>query len=84
MGCLVCLPSCDKCRPKYLPCPECGGTAYLDLGKCTVCGRPMTGAEREEAVRLWNEKHARDAASEMVGDLTRIAVKGSANQESDA
>ena len=57
MACWVCLPGCDKCRPKFFTCPHCGGLAYFSLDKCPVCRNPVSETDREKGLSEWQERH---------------------------
>ena len=60
MGCLVCIPACDRCQPKYFTCPSCGGLAFFKIEACPACSYEHTKHDRERGMEEWRAK--RDAA----------------------
>ncbi|MBQ9955314.1 MAG: hypothetical protein IJO87_07785 [Eggerthellaceae bacterium] len=56
MGCWTCLPTCDKCKPKFYECPECGGQGSFFFRKCLACGRAMTEEDEARGREEWVEK----------------------------
>ena len=56
--CWACTPFCDRCKPKFYECPECGGQGNLFFKRCIACGRPMTPEDVEWAHENWRAKKA--------------------------
>ena len=61
MACWICLPTCDKCKPKYFNCPNCGGLAFFALDKCPCCGYVPTEDDQNNGLEAWNLKHSSNA-----------------------
>lgn len=56
MSCWTCLPTCDKCKPKFYECPACGGQGNVVFKRCPSCGRPMTPEDAQRAKEVWLAK----------------------------
>lgn len=56
MACLACMPDCDKCKPKFISCPDCGMRCTLKDAACTQCGHDFTLAEKKLAREQWIER----------------------------
>lgn len=55
--CYGCRPTCEVCRPKTVPCAECGHRNLLISAKCIMCGAPLTEEMKEAAKAKWEEEH---------------------------
>lgn len=53
MPCWVCNPSCEKCRPKIIHCPQCGEADFLSDEKCRVCAYEFTDEDRDLVRKKW-------------------------------
>lgn len=53
MNCLVCRPSCEKCRPKFFTCPGCGRRISVEPMRCPFCKREVTQGDRETLLAEW-------------------------------
>lgn len=53
MACFACMPECDKCIPKFIDCPQCGGKNSISDTLCAMCGHVFTSDERKRAKALW-------------------------------
>lgn len=58
MGCYLCVPTCDNCKPKFFECPQCGNRAFFALKECQSCGHVLTQDDCDTGLKAWEAEHA--------------------------
>lgn len=48
--------NCERCKVKWMDCPNCGNRAYLLFKNCKSCGAELTNEAKEEARILWRQR----------------------------
>lgn len=57
MACLMCLPTCDACQPKFCTCPQCGGRALIALDTCPLCHGALDRKDKLAGLDAWCAAH---------------------------
>lgn len=55
--CWVCVPSCEKCKPKKVLCPNCGAENLFHAVTCATCAAPLPEEARLHARQTWEARH---------------------------
>lgn len=48
--------NCERCKAKWMDCPNCGKKAYIELNKCRSCDAELTEDAKENARMQWRER----------------------------